>query len=68
MGFDLNPTVPADAIIDSAILKIYLESGTADGAISITATNLVSDWVETEVTYQDGRRGIMQANVAINEL
>ncbi|MCP4168401.1 MAG: DNRLRE domain-containing protein [Chloroflexi bacterium] len=49
--FDLSSQVPSDAIIDSATLKLYLDSSEGAGTVDIGSYFVTSSWSEYGVTW-----------------
>ena len=51
LRFNLAAAVPPEAIIDSAVLHLYLTYGSGADPVELTASCVVTDWVEAEVTW-----------------
>ena len=52
LRFNLAAALPPEAIIETSFLELFLESGSAEGLVDITASNVLADWIEAEVTWE----------------
>ena len=52
MRFDLT-TVPAGVVIDSAVLNLYQNGATGDSGIIGSVHEVIANWVENQVTWDD---------------
>ena len=53
LRFDVHGALPANAVIDSARLELFLTASSGEPRVQFVATNLLSDWSESAVTWND---------------
>ena len=51
LRFDVRGSLPANSIIDNAMLELYLLSFEGDPRVPLSADNLRADWLESSVTW-----------------
>ncbi len=53
LRFDVHSALPADAVIDSARLELYLTASSGEPRVEFVAANLDGDWSESTVTWSN---------------
>jgi len=53
LRFNLAAALPSDAVIDSARLELFLEGSQGASSVPFTASRVLQDWVESQVTWNN---------------